>query len=313
MLDADVRKLLDTVFAAPPNASAPDVTALRAAAERAPSRFGAAPEPVSRVRDVVASSRRGLRVPLRVYDPLPSMQKPLVLFAHGGGWVTGSLDSHDRLCRMFANRLDAAVVAVGYRCAPEHRYPAALDDVDAAWHWCREEARALHVDANRMAVAGDSSGGNLAAALTLRLRTRREAQPLLQLLFYPALDARAASPSYDEFATGHNLTAAMMRWYWKVYAADARHADPELAPLAAVDCAQLAPALIAWARADVLRDDGLAYARRLEAAGVPVRTLECVGMVHGFLRWTGAVPAAVACIEAICAAAKPVLHGNARL
>ena len=313
MLDADIRKLLDTVFVAPADASAPDVSALRAAAERAPSLFGADPEPVALVRDVVASGRDALRVPLRVYDPSPAAHKPLVLFAHGGGWVTGSLDSHDRLCRMLANRLDAAVAAVGYRCAPEHRYPAALDDMDAAWHWCREESRALHVDANRMGVAGDSSGGNLAAALTIRLRARREAQPVLQLLFYPALDVRAASPSYDEFATGHNLTAAMMRWYWRAYASGAPHDDAELSPLAATSYANLAPALIAWAHADVLRDDGLAYARRLEAAGVPVRAIECPGMVHGFLRWTGAVPAAGCCIDAICAAARPLLHGNARL
>ena len=313
MLDADIRKLLDTVFAVPANASAPDVSALRAAAERAPALLGEPPEPVALVRDVVASGTQASRVPLRLYDPAPSAAKPLLLFAHGGGWVTGSLDSHDRVCRMLANRLEAAVVAVGYRCAPEHRYPAALDDVDAAWHWCKEEARALHVDSNRMGVAGDSSGGNLAAALTVRLRARHEAQPALQLLLYPALDSRAASPSYDEFATGHNLSAAMMRWYWKAYAPDARGDDAELAPLVADSCAQLAPAIIAWTHADVLRDDGLAYARKLEAAGVPVRTIECPGMVHGFLRWTGAVPAARACIDAICAAAKPMLHGDARL
>lgn len=313
MLDADIRKLLDTVFATPANTSAPDVNALRAAAERAPALFGAPPEPVALVRDAVATGVNALRVPLRLYDPSPSVIKPLLVFAHGGGWVTGSLDSHDRLCRMLANRLEVAVAAVGYRCAPEHRYPAALDDVDAAWHWCREEARALHVDANRMGVAGDSSGGNLAAALTLRLRARHEAQPALQLLFYPALDARTASPSYDEFATGHNLSAAMMRWYWTAYAPDASSDDPELAPMSAESCAQLAPAIIAWTHADVLRDDGLAYARKLEAAGVPVRTIECPGMVHGFLRWTGAVRAAGPCIDAICAAAKPVLHGHARL
>ena len=309
MLDPDIKKLLDTVFTAPANASAPDVAALRDAAEKAPGLFGAPAEDVAIVRDVAASGPRAHRVPLRVYDPAPTVTKPLLLFAHGGGWVTGSLDSHDRLCRMLANRLDAAVVAVGYRCAPEHRYPAALDDFDSAWHWCKEEARALHVDANRMAVGGDSSGGNLAAALPLRLRARREAQPVLQLLLYPALDARAASASYDEFATGHNLSAAMMRWYWSAYAAQAGVDDPELAPLAASRHDALAPAIIAWTHADVLRDDGLAYARKLAAADVHARTIECPGMVHGFLRWSGAVPAARACIDAICAAAKPLLHG----
>ena len=311
MLDPDVRKLLDTVFANPADATAPDVEALRASAESAPALLGEAPEPVAVVRDVKAAGTRGDRVPLRLYDPSPDRKKPLVLFAHGGGWVTGSLDSHDRLCRMLANRLDAIVASVGYARAPEHRYPGALDDMDAAWHWCKEEARALHADSTRMAVAGDSSGGNLAAALAIRLRARHEAQPALQLLLYPALDARAASASYAGFASGHNLSADMMRWYWKAYAPNGDPDDPELAPLAAREHSALAPAIIAWVHADVLRDDGLAYARKLEAAGVSARTIECPGMIHGFLRWSGAVPAARTCIDAICAAARPVLHGPA--
>src|SRR5688572_6308880 len=309
MLDPDVRKLLSTVFANPPDATAPDVHALRNAAEKALA-LSAPPEHVAMVRDVIAVGTRGRRVPLRVYDPSPAEATPLVLFAHGGGWVTGSLDSHDRLCRMLANRLNAVVAAVGYARAPEHRYPAALDDCDAAWHWCREEARALHADSTRMAVAGDSAGGNLAAALTIRLRARREAQPILQLLLYPALDARATSASYTEFAAGHNLSADMMRWYWKAYAPNADPEDPELSPLAARDHADLAPAIIAWIDADVLRDDGLAYAGKLKAAGVATAAIHCPGMVHGFLRWSGAVPASVLCLDAICAAARPALHGT---
>jgi acetyl esterase len=312
MLDADIRKLLDNVFVSQPDPTAPDVQALRASAESAPALLGGAPENVAVVRDVSAVGTRGRRVPVRLYAPVPGGAKPLVLFAHGGGWVTGSLDSHDRLCRMLANRLDAIVAAVGYACAPEHRYPAALDDLDTAWHWCREEARALHADASRMGVAGDSAGGNLAAALAIRLRARREAQPALQLLLYPALDARASSASYDAFATGHNLSAAMMRWYWKAYAPNGDPDDPELAPLAARDHSALAPAIVAWNHADVLRDEDLAYARKLEAAGVATRAIECPGMIHGFLRWCGAVPAARTCIDAICAAAKPMLHGQTK-
>jgi acetyl esterase len=308
MLDADIRKLLDTVFPNAPDATAPDIAALRDAAERAPALLGGTPEAVAVVRDTVATGTRGRRVPLRIYDPTSEVGKPLVLFAHGGGWVTGSLDSHDRLCRMLANRLDAVVVAVDYARAPEHRYPAALDDFDAAWHWCKEEAIAIRADSSRMAVAGDSSGGNLAAALALRLRARREAQPAVQLLLYPALDARAASASYDTFATGHNLSADMMRWYWNAYAPGVDRAQPELSPLAAPNLAGLAPAVIASVSADVLRDDGLAYGRRLEDAGVPVTVVECPGMIHGFLRWTGAVPAARGLVDALCAATKPLLH-----
>ena len=309
MLDPDIRTLLDTVFATAPDATAPDVQALRDAAERAPALLGGEAEQVARVRDAIAVGADARRVRVRVYEPAGSSPKPLVLFAHGGGWVTGSLDSHDRLCRALANRLAAIVVAVDYARAPEHRYPAALDDVDAAWHWCREEARALHADSSRMAVAGDSSGGNLAAALTLRLRKRHEAQPALQLLLYPAVDARAASASYDAFATGHNLSASMMRWYWKAYAPGANPEDPELAPLSAPDLAGVAPAVVAAVPADVLRDDGLRYAERLAQAGVPVAVVECPGMIHGFLRWSGAVPAVSQLIDRICTAARPLLHG----
>jgi acetyl esterase len=303
MLDPDVRKLLDTYFAAPAPAGPPDVAALRAAAEAAPAALGGDPEPVAHVRDRRVGHAKGA-VPIRIYRPAADGPLPLVVFAHGGGWVTGSLDSHDRLCRMLANRLGSVVVAVDYRRAPEHPYPAALDDVEAAWHWCIEEARALHVDLARTAVAGDSSGGNLAAALALRVARRREARPTLQLLLYPALDASAALPSYERHAEGFNLTAAMMRWYWREYAREASPADPELSPLAAADVSVFPPTVIAVAQADVLRDDGLAFAARLRDAGVPVRVVDCAGMVHGFLRWTGAVPAARHWVDEIASAAQ---------
>lgn len=307
MLDPDIRGLLDTLFAGAPDTIPPDVRALREAAERNAA-LGGEIEPVAIVRDLHATGTRGRRVPVRLYRSNAASATPLVVFAHGGGWVTGSLESHDRLCRMLANRLEAAVVAVDYACAPEARYPAALDDVDAAWHWCREEARALGADPTRMAVAGDSSGGNLAAALTLRLRSRREAQPVMQMLFYPAVDARAASASYAEFATGHNLTAAKMRWFWQAYAPGANLDDAELSPLAAPELAGLAPAVVASVPADVLRDEGLAYAQRLADARVPTRIIECAGMIHGFVRWSGAVPAARVLVDTLCTAARPLLQ-----
>lgn len=230
-----------------------------------------------------------------------------MLFAHGGGWVTGSLESHDKLCRKLANRLGGVVVAVEYRRAPECMYPAALNDYDAAWHWCREEARALGVDPDRMVVAGDSAGAGLAAALTLRLRRRREAQPKLQLLLYPALDGHASSGSYERFATGYNLTAAMMRWYWRAYAADAPLDDPELSPIAATNLAGLPTAIVAVCEADVVRDEGLAYAQRLAEGGVASRVIDCAGMVHGFLRWSGVVPATESWLDAIAVAALAAL------
>jgi acetyl esterase len=306
MLDPDIRRLLGTVFNAPQGAAPPDIVQARAAAEEVPAMLGGEPLAIDSIDDRrVAGDAASVAV--RIYRPSAGTPLPLVLFAHGGGWVTGSLESHDRLCRILAARLHAVVVAVGYRCAPEHVFPAALDDVALAWHWARANARSLGADGARFAVAGDSSGGNLAAALTLRLRADGAPQPQLQLLLYPALDATYSRPSYREFATGFNLSAANMEWYWDTYRSGAPHDAPELSPLAAVSLASLAPAIVAIAENDVLRDDGLEYAQRLEAAGVPVRLIRCEGMIHGFLRWTGAVPAATRWIDTIAAAGRAAL------
>jgi len=306
MLDPDVKRLLDTIFNVAPAVFPPRVDQVRAAAEQAPRLFGGDPEAIESVADMQVPGDR-LAIPVRTYRPAAPQSLPLVLYAHGGGWVTGSLDSHDRLCRILANRLPAVVVSVDYRCAPEHVFPAALDDFAAAWRWARASARELGADASRFAVAGDSSGGNLAAALALRLRAAGAPQPQLQLLLYPALDATCSRAAYREFATGFNLSAEVMAWYWNLYRAGATTDLPELAPLAANDVAGLAPAVIAVAESDVLRDDGVDYARRLQAAGVPTRLIRCEGMIHGFLRWTGAVPAAHRWIDALVQASGEVL------
>jgi acetyl esterase len=309
MLDSQIRHLLDTVFKAPAGTAEPDVAALRKAAEEAPGLLGGAPEMLASVSDISAFGKTGA-VALRVYRPESASALPLLLYAHGGGWVTGSLDSHDRLCRMLANRLPAAVVAVDYRCAPEHTYPAALDDVVTAWHWARAHATELGADGVRYVVAGDSSGGNLAAALTLRLRADGTPQPDLQLLLYPALDATCSRASYREFATGYNLTGAQMAWYWEAYRAGAAIDAMEFSPLAGADLSRLPAAVIAVAEYDVLRDDGVDYASALVAAGVPVRVVHCEGMIHGFLRWAGPVPAVRTWIDAIATAARNALAGR---
>ena len=306
MLDPDIRHLLDTVFNLPPGAAQPEVAALRKAAEEAPRRLGGLPEALASVTDASAAVE-SRTIALRVYRPETQSVLPLLLYAHGGGWVTGSLDSHDRVCRMLANRLPAIVVAVDYRCAPEHVYPAALDDVEAAWHWARANAVQLGADGARFVVAGDSSGGNLAAALTLRLRARRAALPDLQLLLYPALDATCSRASYREFAAGYSLTGPQMAWYWDAYRAGTAIDAAELSPLAATDLSGLPGAVIAVAECDVLREDGLHYARALAAAGVPVRIVDCEGMIHGFLRWGGAVAAALTWMDAIAGASRDAL------
>ena len=306
MLDPDIQRLLDTVFAVPSGADAPDLAQLRRAAEEAPVLLGGKPEPVAGVDDAFAPGA-GTPLPVRVYRPAATAALPLVVYAHGGGWVTGSLDSHDRLCRMLANRLHAVLVVVDYRRAPEHVYPAALDDFEAAWRWARAEASSLGADGTRFVVAGDSSGGNLAAALTLRLRSDGAPQPNLQILLYPALDASCSRPSYREFATGYSLSAVQMAWYWDTYRAGAAKNAVGLSPLAAVDLSGVPPAVIAVAESDVLRDDGLDYAARLKASGVPVQLIVCTGMIHGFLRWTGEVASASGWLDAIAAAGCRVL------
>src|SRR5690348_7513985 len=170
MLDPDIQRLLDTVFGVPVGAEALDIAQLRDAAEAVPLRLGGKPEAVASITDALAPGERD-PIPVRIYRPAASEPLPTVVYAHGGGWVSGSLDSHDRLCRILANRLRTVLVAVDYRRPPEHVYPSALDDFEAAWRWTRAEAKALGADGSRFAVAGDSSGGNLAAALTLRLRS----------------------------------------------------------------------------------------------------------------------------------------------
>ncbi len=306
MLDPDIRRLLDTIFKVAPNSGSPDVAALRAASETIPQRLGGEPESVASWHDDIVPGAAGA-IPVRIYRPAGVAPLPVLVYAHGGGWVTGTLESHDRLCRILTNRLAACVIAVDYRCAPEHVFPAALDDVEAAWSWVQHHAETLGADGNRMAIGGDSSGANLAAALTLRLRKERRPQPRAQLLLYPALDATCALASYAAFATGYGLSAAQMRWYWEAYRASAAPRVPELSPLASPDLAGLAPAVIAVASCDVLRDDGLDYAKRLNAAGTPATLIDCAGMIHGFLRWTGAVPAASAWADAIAVAMRATL------
>ncbi len=279
---------------------------MRAAAERTPALLGGEPLTIGTMTDTRIPGDDAA-VTVRIYRPTAGTTLPLVLYAHGGGWVTGSLESHDRLCRILATQLQSVVVAVDYRCAPEHVFPAALDDVAAAWQWARAHARSIGADGARFAVAGDSSGGNLAAALTLRLRADGAPQPQLQLLLYPALDATCSRDSYREFSTGFNLSAAQMAWFWEAYRSGAARGAPELSPLAAANLTGLAPAVVAIAENDVLRDDGQDYAHRLQTAGVPVRLIRCEGMIHGFLRWTGAVPAASRWIDTIAAAARASL------
>ncbi len=239
-------------------------------------------------RDVLVAGDAG-RLPARVYHPEPGAVLPLVVHFHGGGWVGGSIAAADRPCRTLALASGCVVVSVEYRLAPENPFPAPLRDCVAATRWLAAHADEVGADGTRIALMGDSAGGNLAAATALVLRDEGGPAIAHQMLLYPALDQAGSYPSREENGTGYLLTAGSMAWFGWHYAADP--ADPYASPLRASDLSGLPPATIAVAGFDPLRDEGVAYAGRLRADGVPVALLEWPGTVHGFFWMAGELKA----------------------
>ena len=226
------------------------------------------------------------RIPIRVVRPKGGTgELPVVMYFHGGGWVLGDVETHDRLIREIANGAQAAVVFVDYSRPPEARYPVAIEEAYAATKWVSENAKALHVDGSRLAVAGDSVGGNMAAVVTLLAKQRGGPQIQFQVLFYPVTDADFDTPSYRQFAQGYFLTREAMKWFWNHYAPDAAvRTQPAVSPLRATldQLRGLPPALVINGECDVLRDEGEAYARKLIQAGVRVTALRYMGTIHDF-------------------------------
>lgn len=249
---------------------------------------------VDEVRDLAANGPAG-PIPLRLYRGLGTAADaplPLLVYFHGGGWTIGDLDTHDIVCRTLANRARCAVVSVDYRMGPEHKFPAAVDDSVAATRWVAQEAAALGVDAARIAVGGDSAGGNLAAVVAITLRDAGGPPLAFQALVYPATDQRMDSASHAKFGQGYLLTRNNMLWFRDNYLAPADYDDWRASPIRAADLARLPPAHIITAGYDPLSDEGRAYSEGLVAAGVPV-VYECFeGMAHGFLTMGGVVAAA---------------------
>jgi acetyl esterase len=280
-LDPRLQAYVDRAAAAPPAWEQP-LEALRAGPEAEVPEIWGEPDEVDQVEDRMIPGPAGpLR--LRIYSPRSDAPLPGLVWLHGGGWVVGSLDSHDGLCRALAARTPCVVVAVDYRLAPEHPFPAGLEDAWAATVWTAGEAEALGIDPARVAVGGDSSGGNLAAVVALRARDR--GVPLaLQVLVYPVADSDLDRPSYSEHGIGLNLSTAKMEWYWGLYMHGADAAHPDASPLRAEELAGVAPALVLTAEHDILRSEGEAYAARLAEAGVPVTCTGYEGMIHGFIR-----------------------------
>jgi acetyl esterase len=252
------------------------------------------PEPVAEVTDTFVTGAAG-RLPTRIYRPRATThRKPLVVYYHGGGWVSGGLELVDRPLRKLANATGAVIASVAYRLAPETRFPGAAEDCYAAVTDLRARAGEWGADLEQLVVAGDSSGGNLAAAVCLMSRDGGGPAIASQLLIYPVMAPAAGSPfvSYRDNAEGYLLTRASMLYYWDLYLSDARNTDsPYAAPLNAQDLSELPPALVITAEYDPLRDEGEAYASRLREAGVDVNAVRYDGFIHGFFWLPGVLDA----------------------
>jgi acetyl esterase len=264
------------------------------------------PEPptVASVRDLEARGPAG-PIPLRSYRPAGSNADtvlPVLVYYHGGGWVIGDLDTHDTLCRQLANLSGCAVIAVDYRMGPGHRFPAAVDDSIAATRWVRANAGALKVDPERLAVGGDSAGGNLAAVVALAARDSGDLPIAFQLLIYPATDQRRGAPSHTSNGEGYLLTRDTISWFHDHYIADAaQDLDWRASPLLHADHARLPPAFVLIAGYDPLRDEGLQYAQKLSEAGNRAALVNFERQIHGFILMGRVIDEANVAVQ-LCAA-----------
>lgn len=273
-----------------------ELAARRAAFDALAKNLAGAPETVMRVENLKAGD-----VPIRLYRPGEGLV-PALLFTHGGGFEKGGLDSHDAALRLLANRCHCVVVAVGYRLAPEHKYPAQIDDAYTALRWVAANAKTLEILPDKFAVAGDGAGGNLAALVALRARDERGPTIIYQALLYPAVDLTLGSESWQRFADGPWLSAVdeakALRLQYLPAGYDAR--DPRVSPLYA-DLEGLPPAFVAGAEFDGYRDEGQAYAAKLRAAGVPAEGRVYAGQIHDFLLMPGQVEASRRLIDDVAA------------
>lgn len=251
-------------------------------------------------------------IPVRLYYPLDRSPCGAAMFFHGGGWVLGNLDSHDSTCRALAAGSGALVISVDYRLAPENKFPAAADDSYAATRWAAENSAALGYPEGRLAVCGDSAGGNLAAVAALMARDGGGPKLRYQLLIYPAFDPAMEAPSHREFAEdGYVLSRADMAWFWNHYLRDVQDgSNPYANPARAKDLSRLPAALVITAGFDPLRDEGEAYAEKLRKAGVPVVTRRFEGLTHGFFNMTSQIDQAKVAQEQTCNALREALSGE---
>lgn len=256
-----------------------------------------------------AASQQEIEVPggpkLRLYRAVGQGPQPCVMYFHGGGWVLGNIETHDALCRRISAQAGVTVVSVEYRPAPDDVFPAAINDCYTATRYVWDHASTLQIDQSRIAVAGDSAGGNLAAAVSLKARDE-EAPPIhSQWLIYPITDANTETGSYHKFADGYGLTKNLMAWFWDQYVPNVEEREHPLAsPLHAASLNGLPPTYLVSAGYDVLYDEGQAYAERLRHAGVPVTEQAHPTMLHGFLHTSEPFDEAVAAMSQLTSAMK---------
>jgi acetyl esterase len=274
------------------------VTDARAGYDAFMLEMGGRPAPIGEIVDRTIEGPAG-RLRVRTYRPADTVARllPAILYFHGGGWVMGSLEGYDLVCRYFCARTGCAVVAIDYRLAPEHKFPAAIDDAVAAYRWLATDAVGLGIDPARIVIAGDSAGGNIAAVAARLLRDEAR-PPCLQWLMFPATDLSFDSPSYKSCGEGFMVTRAAMEWFRGHYLNDPSEIDdPRASPLRASDLSGVAPALIFTNGIDPLRDEGHAYADRLAAAGVRTIHREFDSLIHGFIGLRGAIQAAARAMD----------------
>jgi acetyl esterase len=284
MLDPGIQKVLDDMNAieGPPAHEVP-IEQARAGHEQETAQLSGPGDEVAEVQELRVPGPGGV-VPVRVYRPEGQGALPVIAYVHGGGWAVGSIDSFDAVCRALANASGAVVASVGYRLAPEHPFPAALEDCVAVTRWLGIQAHEVGADPTRLAVAGDSAGGNLAVGVARRLGDRLKALALI----YPVCDAGLNTPSYRDFKERYGLTAAGMQRYWNLYLDGADGLQADASPLRADDLAGLPPTYVLTSEFDVLRDEGEALVQQLREAGVDVTHRRFEGTIHGFWRWLAA-------------------------
>ncbi len=296
VLDPQVKFILDQLEAA----GAPPMSSLTPEEARATVVMGPLQGETEEVGNVVDRTIPGPlgEIPVRIYTPEGEGPFPVLVYYHGGGWVVGDLDVVDIPCRLLSNRANCVVVSVDYRMAPEYKFPAAAEDSYAAVKWVVENGSSINVDPFRVAVGGDSAGGNLAAVVSLMAKDRKEISLAYQMLIYPVTNHSYDTVSYQDNGEGYFLTKDSMVWFWNHYLRDEDDGrNPYASPLQAEDLSGLPPALVLTAEFDPLRDEGEAYAKRLKEAGIEVQEKRYDGLIHGFFWMPAAIEKGMESIE----------------